>query len=575
MPAIEEQTPDIKAWAAIDEIDEDVAIPRVPAMAVEQSFGAQCKLFDSGASSHMSLFHKQFVNYHQIPARPIAPADDKIFPAIGMGDLEIQVPNGAIMSTILLKDTLFALDLHLTLVSTGCILKEGYKLEFVDNACYIREYKNGPIISHIPVSASCLFKVEHTSAADDASKLAEPVDILTLRCRLGHISVDIIHNLIHAGSITGLQVIDNFPPFICDLCEYAKTTRKLIPKERTTKQAQIFGEDIHTDIWEPSPTLSLGSRKYYVTFTDDSTRYTQLQVLWTKDEAFKADKSFLAWVQTQHSTCIKQLRSDRGGEFTGNDFTSYLQQLGTEHRLTTRDTPQHNGVAESLNCRLMEQVRAIQHQADLPKSLWAEAILHAVWLKNHTSIKVLDAMMPYKKLYKQKPNLANVPEWGQSVWIYNSDGPKLDAQAKQAQWVGYDTDSIHTHRVYWPGKNSITIEPNVKFISPTIIVNTQPPSYASTMAPQQAPPPSPLHSPSASSQASSPVFHLPTGSPPFSTPPSMLITDTHADEDKVEQTITPRHVRVPTTVNSVITHTSPWTQKSMGFCRVWDPREVT
>jgi len=102
-----------------------------------------------------------------------------------------------------------------------------------------------------------------------------------LQQRLEHVSMDIIHSLIHTSSITGLHVINNFPPFICDSCKYAKTTWKPICKECTAAQAQTFGEEAHTDVWGPSPTLSLGSRKYYVTFTDDSTQYTQLQVLWT------------------------------------------------------------------------------------------------------------------------------------------------------------------------------------------------------------------------------------------------------------------------------------------------------
>jgi transposase InsO family protein len=73
-----------------------------------------------------------------------------------------------------------------------------------------------------------------------------------------------------------------------------------------------------------------------------------------KDEAFSAYMDFAAWAKTQHSVQIKQLHSDRGGEYTSSAFTEFLCNQGTECRLTTHDTPQHNGVAESLNWRILE-----------------------------------------------------------------------------------------------------------------------------------------------------------------------------------------------------------------------------
>ena len=93
------------------------------------------------------------------------------------------------------------------------------------------------------------------------------------------------------------------------------------------------------------------------------------------------------------------------------------------------DTPQHNGVAESLNCCLMGRTRrAILHQAALPKLLLAEAIYFAVQLKNRTSTKSLGSITPYERLYREKSNLANVPEWRQRVWVYNASGTKLDLE---------------------------------------------------------------------------------------------------------------------------------------------------
>jgi hypothetical protein len=71
--------------------------------------------------------------------------------------------------------------------------------------------------------------------------------------------------------------------------------------------------------------------------------------------------------------------------------------------------------------------------------------------------------------------------------VHNASGSKLDAQATQARWVGYDADSTHAHHIYWPGKNSISVEWNIKFVPPTIAINTSPPSYASTMGPASPP----------------------------------------------------------------------------------------
>jgi len=113
-------------------------------------------------------------------------------------------------------------------------LKAGFKLEFMEGSCSIKKGKDGPVIGHIPASVNGLFKVEHVFAAVNTPITDEPMDILTLHQRLGHVSTDTIRSLIRASSITGLHIIDDFPPFICDLCKYAKTTWKPIHKERTT-----------------------------------------------------------------------------------------------------------------------------------------------------------------------------------------------------------------------------------------------------------------------------------------------------------------------------------------------------
>jgi hypothetical protein len=119
---------------------------------------------------------------------------------------------------------------------------------------------------------------------------------------------------------------------------------------------------------------------------------------------------------------------------------------------------QHNGVVELLNCHLLECIHTMLHQSGLPKTLWGEALQHAILLKNCSSIQAIGNTMPFEWVYKSKPNLASIPEWGQQVWIHNDKGNMLEACRLQANWVGYDSDSPYTHCIYWPEKCSISVE---------------------------------------------------------------------------------------------------------------------
>ena len=107
-------------------------------------------------------------------------------------------------------------------------------------------------------------------------------------------------------------------------------THSPLPKERTGKRANKFGGEVHTDVWGPSPVKSLGSKLYYISFTDDKTRYTKLALLSQKSGAFNAYLDFEAWARTQHNAKILKLRSDRGGEYLSGAFNDYLAKQGTE-----------------------------------------------------------------------------------------------------------------------------------------------------------------------------------------------------------------------------------------------------
>ena len=414
----------------------------------------------------MSPFHHKFITYRPIDPCPITATNKRIFYAVGMGDLQIEVPNGESSKPITLKDTLHAPDMALTVVSISRIAKAGCSVSFEGNTCKIKQGQK--TLGIVPVTPNGLYRVDH---AETAASAIEAISLLSLHRCLGHIAADSIRTLIRQGAVTGLTLNNDATPLSCDSCAHVKTTHKMINKERIALPADAFGAEVHTDVWGPSPIMSLGGRKYYVTFTDDHTCYTCLSLLCTKDEAFDVYKTYTAWAQTQHSVQIKRLRSDRGGEYTGKEFSTFLKEQGTERCLTTHDTPQHNGIAESLNRWLLECVWAILHHSGLPKNLWGEAIQFAVWLKNCTSTRALSNVTPYEHLHGEKPDLGGVPEWGQHVWVHHRSGSKLNARAIEGRWVSFDIDSTHTHHIYWPSKHTISVEGDVKFVQPTIAVH--------------------------------------------------------------------------------------------------------
>ncbi|KAG8472440.1 hypothetical protein CXB51_034197 [Gossypium anomalum] len=81
---------------------------------------------------------------------------------------------------------------------------------------------------------------------------------------------------------------------------------------------------------------------------------------------------------------IKYLPTDNGLEFCSDEFNRLCKLEGIMRHLTVRHTPQQNGVAEGMNRTIMEKVRYMLSNANLPKSFWAEAASTTCFLINRS-----------------------------------------------------------------------------------------------------------------------------------------------------------------------------------------------
>src|SRR6202522_4191402 len=421
------------------------------------------ELYDSGCTNHISPYRNRFENFQTIIPRHFRAANKQTFSSTGKGELVIDVPSGTGDTQLRLHDVLYSAEVGYTLVSVGRLDEAGFTVKFGGGKCVLVG-EDGVEVGVVPKTSTRIYKVEHEEAVANVAE--ERLTLDALHRRMGHISLDAARKLLKDKMITGIRLV--YSPtkdFFCASCVYAKATRKPAPKMRESERADVFGGEVHSDLWGKAPVESRGGKKYYVTFIDDKTRLTHLYLLAKKDETAKCYKQYEAWVETQMGAKIKVLNSDRGGEYQGEEFVEYLKSKGTHQKLNIHDTHHQTGVAERRNRTIAERIRALLHASGLPKNLWGEAARHVVWLLNRTTTKAVEGMTPFEAAFGKKPNLKGVREWGEEVYVRVEKGTKLGGRVREGRWLGMDEESKGA-RIYWPDTKAVSVERNIYFNNP-------------------------------------------------------------------------------------------------------------
>ena len=184
-------------------------------------------------------------------------------------------------------------------------------------------------------------------------------------CRLGHIGIKRMEKL-HKDGL--LESLDFGSLDTCEPCLMGKMTRT--PFNGTMERAVDLLGIIHTDVCGPMNVTARNGFRYFVTFTDDLSRYGYIYLMKHKSETFEKFKEFQSEVENQLGKKIKHLRSDRGGEYLSHEFGTHLKTCGIVPQLTLAGTPQRNGVSERRNQTLLDSVRSMMSHTDLPTSFW-------------------------------------------------------------------------------------------------------------------------------------------------------------------------------------------------------------
>lgn len=110
--------------------------------------------------------------------------------------------------------------------------------------------------------------------------------------------------------------------------------------------------------------------KYYITFLDRRTRFLTISLLYIKDEALAAFEEYKRRAKNNpNNKRIRELFTDNGGEYINKRFRVSLNQYGITHYTAPPYTKEPNRLIERINLILLNKVRAMLIQANLPKYL--------------------------------------------------------------------------------------------------------------------------------------------------------------------------------------------------------------
>ena len=158
------------------------------------------------------------------------------------------------------------------------------------------------------------------------------------------------------------------------------------------------------------------------------------------------------------------MRTDRGGEFTSQEFNNFCNESGIHRQLTTSFTPQHNGVAERKNRTIMNMVRSMFSEKKIPITFWLETINWNVHVLNRSPTFAVKNQTPEEAWSGVKPLVEHFKVFGcvSHMHVPDSRRIKLDDKSLSCVLLGISEES-KAYRLYNPVSQKILVSRDVVF----------------------------------------------------------------------------------------------------------------
>jgi len=407
--------------------------------------------FDSGASRHMTGSQANLNNYSSVKESNVMFGGGAKGRIKGKGDLtETEKPH--------LTNVYFVEGLTANLISVSQLCDEGLTVSFNKVKCWATNERNQNTLTGVRTGNNCYMWEEPKICLR-----AEKEDPVLWHQRLGHMNARSMSKLVNKEMVRGVPELKHIEKIVCGACNQGKQIRVQHKRVEGIQTTQVL-DLIHMDLMGPMQTESIAGKRYVFVLVDDFSRYAWVRFIREKSETANSFKILALQLKNEKKMGIKQIRSDRGGEFMNEAFNSFCESQGIFHQYSAPRTPQSNGVVERKNRTLQEMARAMIHGNGVPEKFWAEAISTACYVINRVYVRLGSDKTPYEIWKGKKPNLSYFRVFGCVCYIMNDKDQlgKFDSRSEEGFFLGYATNSL-AYRVWNKQRGKIEESMNVVF----------------------------------------------------------------------------------------------------------------
>ncbi|KAK2373607.1 putative mitochondrial protein [Trifolium repens] len=397
--------------------------------------------FDSGCSRHMTGEEKYLMNVRSYKASFVTFGDGAKGEIIGIGDLiNHGQPN--------LENVLLVKGLTANLISISQLCDQGMKVNFTKSECLVNNEEGQLVLRGTRSKDNCYLWMPQEEALTSTCLVTTEDEVQLWHQKMGHLNLKGMKKVISLEAIRGIPKLRIVEGKVCGECQIGKQVRMSHPMLEHQTTSKVL-ELLHMDLMGPMQVESLGGKMYVLVVVDDFSRYTWVNFIREKSDAFDVFKELCIQIQREKGSNVVRIRSDHGREFENSKFDDFCAAEGIKHEYSSPITPQLNGIVERKNRTIQESARVMLHAKNVPYHFWAEAMNTACYVHNRVTLRKGTTSTLYELWKDRKPTVKHFHIFGSECFILADREPrrKLDPKSEKGFFLGYSTNS-RAYRVY-------------------------------------------------------------------------------------------------------------------------------